>query len=131
MGAKSNLLYHVVLVTKYRRSCLFGLEETVTRAMRYVESKSRFHIEGVAVEKGNHVHLIIRTSPKYSVDSIVNRLKSMSMVEIWRGNEEHLRKYYWNKRKKLLWNGGYYVSTLGNVSVEQCLDYFRKDSVDC
>jgi len=56
VGAKANLRYHVVLVTKYRKPALRGVEDHVYAAMRHVEAHSSIHIEEMGVEDGNHIH---------------------------------------------------------------------------
>jgi len=126
MGAKHKLKYHVVLTTKYRKPALAGLKEEVKAAFGFAEKNSHFCLVAVGVENGNHVHLIIRTTPSYSVASIVNRMKVLSMNYLWNNHEELLCKVYWGKQRKL-WSGGYFVSSLGDVSEKIALEYATKD----
>lgn len=125
MGAKANLRYHLVFATKYRRSSLLGIENSVLIAFEEAEQGSAFSIERVAVEDGDHVYLIIRTSGTYSVSSMVNRLKSLTTRSLWTSEPNHLKRFYWGKRRKL-WSGGYYAATLGEVSAKTVEKYLRK-----
>ena len=125
MGAKANLRYHVVLVTKYRKPALRGVEDHVYAAMRHVEAHSSIHIEEMGVEDGNHIHLVIRCKPTYSLAQIVNRFKTMSQHHLWEHQPAHLRRWYWGTRHKL-WSGGYYAGTVGDVALDKVLDYVRK-----
>lgn len=125
MGAKQNLRYHVVLVSKYRNKCFSGIEEHVLRAFKHAESKSSFKLERVAVEDGDHIHLILRTSGSYALSKTIARVKSIVAHELWVSNEAHLKKHYWSGSRKL-WSGGYYAATVGDVSEAQVEKYLRK-----
>lgn len=125
MGSKTILKYHLVLTTKYRKPSLLGIEQEVYKAIRNVEKHSSFKIIDMNVEHGNHIHIAIQTVPKYSISSVVNRIKGYTQNELWDNNEKHLKKFYWGKSHKL-WHGSYYCSTIGNVSSEKILEYIKK-----
>ena len=42
--AKTNLKYHVIFSTKYRRKCLTNIHDIVINSFHYVESISEFNI---------------------------------------------------------------------------------------
>lgn len=126
MGGKSNLRYHVVLVTKYRRAALRGIEEAVYAALRETERYSQFQIEAMGAEDGNHVHLVIRSGPAHSIASVVNRIKATTTHHLWQQQTPHLRHHYRNRHKRALWSGGYWASTVGDVAIDKVLDYVKK-----
>ncbi len=125
MGAKHNLKYHVVLVTRYRRPALRGVEDQVCEAMRHAVEHSSVHIEAMAVEDGNHIHLVLRCTPTFSLSQIVNRLKAMTTAWMWTHQSTHMSRWYWGAKRKL-WNGGYWASTVGDVALGKVLDYVKK-----
>lgn len=114
MGATKNLWYHIVLVSKYRNKCFAGIEK-----------RSGFVIEKIAIEDGDHVHVVIRTSGTYALTKTIGRMKSLTSHELWRIHSGHLKNYYWSGRYRL-WSGGYYAATVGNVSAEKIEAYLRK-----
>ena len=127
MGSKTNLRYHLILTTKYRRPALQGIEAQVYQAMREVEHHSSFKILAMGIEDGNHIHLAIKAAPKYSVSSLVNRIKGMSQKRLWDRCQPHLEKHYWGKTRKL-WHGAYYASTTGEVSTPTILQYIKNQT---
>ena len=86
MGAKTRLTYHIILTTKYRKPVLFGIEQQVYQALRDVEAKLSFRIVEMGIEDGNHIHLVVESSPYYSVSGIVNRVKGFSLKYLWAEN---------------------------------------------
>ena len=79
MGSKTRLLYHIILTTKYRKSVLAGIEQQVYAAFREIEKHSSFEILAMGIEHGNHIHIVIKTPPQFSVSGIVSRLKGYNL----------------------------------------------------
>lgn len=71
MGSVTNLRYHLVLTTKYRRSVLQGIEQSVYDAFREVEKVSDFKIIGMTT------HLV------------------------WEREPQHLSRFYWKGKRTL------------------------------
>lgn len=126
MGAKTNLRYHLILTTKYRRPALTGIETAVYASMRQAEAHSAFRILAQGIEDGNHIHLAIKTTPAYSIAALVNRIKASTTKTLWGdpATAEHLSHYYWGTRRKL-WHGAYYCATTGEVSTTHVLEYVQ------
>lgn len=114
--AKCRLRYHFIFSTKYRRDCLKGIEDEVERAFAAVAKVSHFKVLRVGVDC-NHVHLLVSSRPRYSVASIVHRLKSQSRDLLWESCAEHLKQFYWGAKRRL-WSGGYFCATVGEASEE-------------
>lgn len=127
MGSRTTLIYHVVLTTKYRRKALLGIEQETYRAFREIEAHSSFKILDMGIEDGNHIHLVIKSSPQYSVSGIVNRLKGWSLYHLWNNSSEHLSSFYRGEKKKL-WHGGYDCNTVGKVSQDKILEYVKSQN---
>lgn len=127
MGSVTILKYHLVLVTKYRRPSFKGIEQAVYKALRRVEEVSDFRILDMRIEDGNHIHLAIKMPPRYSVSSIINRIKGLSQHYLWLEEEDHLKQFYWGPKRKL-WNGSYFCSTLDDVSEKTVPGYIEKQN---
>ena len=102
-----------------------GIEKQVIAALRRVEACSEFRIVDLAVDGGDHVHLVVAVKPSLSPEQVVRRLKQLSMEYLWSTEAARLKRYYWRKDKRLLWSRGYHVSTVGAVSEKNVLEYVR------
>lgn len=110
--AKLSLCYHIVLATKYGKPCLRGLEQSVCTSMSKVLEEMPVRVEDMTVDRGTHVHLIIRIrNPKLSVGYIITRLKQQSTHDLWKSHHNELRQYYGGKEHKL-WSNGYFAATV-------------------
>ena len=118
--AKTNLKYHIIFSTKYRRKCLTSIHDDVIDAFKYVQAKSDFDILKMELDK-DHIHFLLEFKPSLSIDSVVNRLKSMSTNYLYKIQNAYLRNFYWNKNE--LWTHRYFVSTIGEVS-QKTLEHY-------
>lgn len=127
MGSKTNLRYHLILTTKYRRPALYGIEQEVYQAVREAEAMSSFKVLAMGIEDGNHIHLAIKTTPQYSISTLVNRIKAKTTQVLWETQAQHLGRFYWGTTRKL-WHGAYYCATTGEVSTNQILTYVQNQN---
>jgi putative transposase len=72
----------------------------------------------------DHIHLLMEFNPCYSISQVVRRLKQLTTWYIWRDNEQWLKKFYWSG-KRVLWTGGYFCSTIGEVSEKIIVHYIE------
>lgn len=121
---KTEILYHVIFSTKYRRKCLTDIREDVVDSFKYAEKISRIKIYEMEIDK-DHIHFLLYLSPQYSLSQLIKRLKAISTAYLYEKQRDHLRKYYW-KPKRMLWTRGAYIGTCGNgASVETIAKYIR------
>lgn len=101
--------YHIVFAPKFRRQVIHGkLKSEIGKILR--ELRERKGIEIMAAECcPNHIHMLIRIPPKYSVSEIVGYLKGKSSLIIF-DRHANLKYKYGNRH---FWSEGYYVSTVG------------------
>jgi len=107
--SKWDCKYHLVFVPKYRKKKLYGeirryLGPLFHELAAYRGSKI---LEGHMVQ--DHVHMLIKIPPKYSVSEVVGYLKGKSAIAI-------ARKFGGRKRNfngESFWARGYAVSTVG------------------
>ena len=76
--------YHVVILPKYRRKTLYGkIRGNVGRILRQLwKQKDVGLMEGRAMP--DHVHMLLRVPPKYSVAMTIGYLKGKSAIRIHR-----------------------------------------------
>ncbi|MGR4742209.1 IS200/IS605 family transposase [Bifidobacterium adolescentis] len=123
-SAKVRTRYHIVLVTKYRKRALEGIEKDALDSIRVAERRSRFTIHRINTGDGNHVHMLVSIPPDMTISGTVSRIKQLTTHELWAKHSTHLKNYYWGKHHKL-WSAGYYCETVGRNSesiVERYID---------
>jgi putative transposase len=121
--AKTRLRYHIILSTKYRKKCLNEIHESILEAFTLAEKNSSFKILTMELDK-DHIHLLMKWKPSLSIVQVVRRLKILTTKYIWEKNEDYLKKYYWGNKRKL-WSGGYFCSTIGDVSERTLKNYIE------
>jgi putative transposase len=101
--------YHIVFAPKYRRQAIYGKIRTdVGKILR--ELCDRKGIEIIEAECCvDHVHMLIRIPPKWSVSGIMGYLKGKSSLMIF-DRHANLKYKYGNRH---FWCRGYYVDTVG------------------
>jgi len=101
--------YHVVILPKYRRKVLYGkLRRRIGPLLRELCLQ-----KGVELLEGNapmdHVHMVLRVPPKYSIAMTVGCLKGKSAIRIHR----ELMRTRGTLFGRSFWARGYCVSTVG------------------
>ena len=112
--------YHLVFAPKYRRQIIYGkLKADVARILS--ELCKRKGIEIIEAECcRDHIHMLVRIPPKYSVSEIMGYLKGKSSLMIF---ERHANlKYRYGNRH--FWCRGYYVDTVGK-NAKKIEEYIR------
>ena len=101
--------YHIVFAAKYRRQVIYGkIKQEVGKMLR--ELCERKGIEIIEAECcKDHIHMLVRIPPKYSVSEIVGYLKGKSSLMIF-DRFASLKYKYGNRH---FWCRGYYVDTVG------------------
>ncbi len=117
--SKFLILYYIILVTKYRRR----LFDIIKIERIFKELIFDFKILEFADDK-DHVHLLIESDLKTPPSEIVRSLKLKTTIRCWKKYENYLRQYYW--KRKILWSKGKFVSTIGNISKEQVINYIQQ-----
>ena len=104
-----NCKYHIVFAPKYRRKVVYGqLRADIGKILRML--CDRKGIEIVEAEcYPDHIHMLVKIPPKYSVSEVVGYLKGKSSLMIF---DRHAQmKYRYGNRH--FWCRGYYVDTVG------------------
>ena len=101
--------YHIVFAPKYRRQIIYRqIKADVGKILR--ELCERKEIEIIEAECcPDHIHMLVRIPPKYSVSEIMGYLKGKSSLMIF-DRHANLKYKYGNRN---FWCRGYYVDTVG------------------
>ena len=127
MGSVTILKYRLELTTRQQKPALQGIEQSVYKAFRQVEEVSDFRILDMKITDGNRIHLAIKMSPRYSVSSMVNRIKGLTQHYVWQEEEAHLKQFYKGAKKKL-WKDSFFCSTLGDEPENTVLSYIENQN---
>ena len=101
--------YHIVFAPKYRRKIIYKqIRIDIGKILK--DLCKRKGIEIIAAEAcPDHIHMLLRIPPKYSVSSVMGYLEGKSSLIIF---ERHANlKYKYGNRH--FWCRGYYVDTVG------------------
>lgn len=114
---------YLILVVKYRKKLLQGdLGECVKKAILDISEASDFSVEEIEVDK-DHIHILMRISPKYAVGQHVRRIKQQTNKIAWR-EYPSLNRQFW--QEKTFWSDGYFVCSVGNASFNTIRKYIQE-----
>ena len=104
-----NCKYHIVFAPKYRRRIVYGkIKADIGKILRLLCQRKEIEIIEAECCK-DHIHMLVKIPPKYSVSSIVGYLKGKSSLMIF-DRHANLKYKYGNRH---FWCRGYYVDTVG------------------
>ena len=124
-----NCKYHIVFAPKYRRKEIYGkIRADIGRILRVLCQR-----KGIEILEAeccpDHIHMLVKIPPKYSVSAVVGYLKGKSALMIF-DKYANLKYKYGNRH---FWCRGYYVDTVGK-NTKKIAEYIRtqleEDRVD-
>ena len=119
MPTKSELKYHIVWCTKYRRKVLTeSIQEHLKILILEKTKELNYKIEAMETME-DHIHVFIQASSKDSVHRIVSQLKGYTSFK--------LRELFPELKSRLpcLWTRSYYAGTIGHVSEQIVKKYIE------
>ena len=118
-----NINYHIVWCVKYRRKVLSQkISERLYELCHEIAKAKGFTIVNIKAGENDHVHCFVSAPPKISITQIVKYLKGISGNRLLEEFPE-LRKSLW---KGHLWNGSYFVETIGSISEDNIRRYIER-----
>jgi len=113
--------YHLVFAPKYRRQIIYReLRRDIGKILR--ELCNRKGIEIIEAECcPDHIHMLVRIPPTYSVSEIMGYLKGKSSLIIF-DRHANLKYKYGNRH---FWCRGYYVDTVGK-NAKKIAEYIQR-----
>lgn len=120
----SNLVYHFVCPTKYRRVVI---DETVDEHLKQICEGIEERYDWISfLEIGadrDHVHFLIQSAPNYSPSKIITTIKSITAKRIF-AECPQVKKQLWGGS---FWSDGYYVSSVGKNTNENVIQAYVKN----
>lgn len=119
------LLYHLVLVIKYRRKVIDdNISNRLKEIFEYISPKYNITLEEWNHDK-DHIHLLFRGSPNTDISKFLNAYKSASSRLI---KKEYpvIRKQLW---KEYFWSRSYCLLTIGGAPIEVVRKYIENQGV--
>lgn len=106
-----SIQYHFVWIVKYRKNLLEppARQQTLRHIIEEIGQRFGFVIDTLGTD-GDHVHCFLRAAPRFSPAEIMNKLKSVSAIQMFKAFPE-IRKLLWGGE---FWGDGYYVGTVGD-----------------
>ena len=121
-----SLQYHIVWVTKYRKSILVGDIETEVKAY-LLELLESLDMVPIAMEiMPDHIHLFVDCKPQLRLSDAIKILKGTTARWLFLAHPE-LKQQLWGGH---LWNPSYFVSTVSERTLEQVQQYIDKQKTN-
>ena len=118
--SKWSCKYHIVFIPKGRKKGLYGKIRRFLGPVFHEMARQK----GCQIEEGHmvqdHVHMLIKIPPKYSVAEIIGYIKGKSAIAVARQSGGRKRNFNGEK----FWARGYAVSTVG-FDEERIKKYIR------
>ena len=121
--SKHLLMCHLIFVCKYRKKLLLKVGDDIKTEIEYISNRYGWQIIEQEIDQ-NHIHILIRYSPKWSILEIVRLLKQLTTYRIWQKHNEYLSQHFWKERT--FWSDGYFSCSIGNVSKEIIQKYIQE-----
>jgi putative transposase len=117
------LIYHLVLVTKFRKNSLTGqILERLEDIFEITLSKWGCSLIEFGGES-NHIHVLFETIPSIDLSKLVNNLKTVSSRLIRKEYATHLKQFYWSETP-MFWSGSYAIISVGiQTPLEKLIEY--------
>ena len=98
------------------------IETSLQELLKSIGEENGFSVDQCEVGEADHVHCFVSAPPKLSITFIVKHLKGVSGLRLFREYPE-LRQSLWHGQ---LWNGSYFVETIGSTSEENVRRYIDR-----
>jgi len=119
------LIYHLVLVTKFRRE---SLTSEMLGRMKSIMNELLTKWECELIEFGgesDHIHLLFETHPSVDLSKLVNNIKTVTSRRLRSEFSEHLSKFYWGSKPQF-WSGSYAIISVGATApLAKLIEYLQ------
>lgn len=121
--SKHLLMCHLIFVCKYRKKLLLKVGGDIKTEIESISNRYGWQIIEQEIDQ-DHIHILIRYSPKWSILEIVRLLKQLTTYRIWQKHNEYLSQHFLKERT--FWSDGYFSCSIGNVSKEIVQKYIQE-----
>ena len=121
-----SLQYHIVWVTKYRKSVFVGDIEAEVKTY-LLEILKSLDMLPIAMEiMPDHIHLLVDCKPQLRLSDAIKILKGTTARWLFLEHPE-LKQQLWGGH---LWNPSYFVATVSERTLEQIQQYIDKQKTN-
>lgn len=119
------LIYHLVLVTKFRRPSLSSqIRERMELILRELLQKWECDLVEFGGES-DHIHLLFETHPSVELSKLVNNIKTVTSRRLRAQYTEHLAQFYWGSKPQF-WSGSYALISVGaHAPLDLLIEYVQ------
>ena len=119
-----SIKYHLMFCIKYRKD-LF-MDDNIVNFLKDILRKigERYYLtfETIGIDV-NHVHLLVQSAPRYSPSRVVQIIKSISAIELFKKFPK-IKEELWGGE---FWNDAGYIGTVGEgVNADIIRNYIHK-----
>lgn len=119
------LIYHLVLVTKFRAPSLNG---EILERMWEIVKQLLYKWECDLIEFGgesDHVHILFESHPSLELSKLVNNIKTVTSRRLRSEYSKHLSQFYWGDKPQF-WSGSYAIISVGaQAPLEKLIEYVQ------
>ena len=123
---KTLLIFHLVCPIKFRRDIFNSGNESTFKSI-CLELGLRYNY--IFLEIGtdeDHVHFLIQTAPNTSMSAMVQTVKSITAIEMFKRHPE-VKEFLWGGE---FWADGYYLNTVGQYgNLKMIENYVKKQGI--
>ena len=121
--SKYYLKVHLIFVCKYRKKLLINnFDNIVKNIILEISYRSNFIIDILETDE-DHIHMLVSYPPKFSVTSIVRKLKQETTINLWKNYPKFLSKHFW--KEHTFWSDGYFACSIGEANPETIKRYIE------
>lgn len=120
--SKHLLMCHLIFVCKYRKKLLSKVGHEIKGEIECISNHYGWEIIEQEIDQ-DHIHVLIRYSPKWSILEIVRLLKQLTTYRIWQKHSGYLSQHFW--KEQTFWSDGYFSCSIGNASKEAIQRYIQ------
>lgn len=121
-----NLNYHLVIVVKYRKPVI---NDQISQELKNIFSRIADK-HGITIREWNHdkdhIHVLFSATPATHLSKFLNSYKSASSRVI-KSSFPDVREKLWEEK---FWSRSYYLSTVGDNTIDIVSDYVRSQGDD-
>ena len=113
----------MVFPVKYRRKAISGkVEQTIVDVGKGISERYEIYFVEIGADE-NHIHFLIQSVPKLSVEVISRTVKSIMAKEIFKRHLE-VKQILWGGN---FWTSGYYANTVGHYGNEEVIKKYLQE----
>ena len=123
---KTLLIFHLVCPVKFRRDIFTaGNEPTFKSICLELAPRYDYTFLEIGIDE-YHVHFLIQTVPNILISAMVQTIKSITAIEMFKRHPE-VKRFLWGGE---FWTDGYYLNTVGRYGNRKMIEnYVKKQGI--